>query len=49
MASAVIMSAAISDLEILIIGHSHAYWLGEFVESASSTGLIANFEKQAGP
>ena len=32
-----------TDLNILIIGHSHAYWLEQFV---NASGLFANFEKQ---
>ena len=27
---------------VLVIGHSHAYWLGKFVDAS---GLFANFEK----
>ena len=40
------MLTACSELEILIIGHSHVYWLGEFVDSTGSPGLFANFERQ---
>ena len=29
-------------LNVLVTGHSHAYWLGKFVDDA---GLFANFEK----
>ena len=31
-----------TDLNVLIIGHSHAYWLEKFVDAA---GLFANFVK----
>ena len=31
-----------TDLNVLIIGHSHAYWLEQFVDAA---GLFANFVK----
>ena len=36
------MSAAKSDLDALVLGHSHAYWLGAFIESA---GLLDDFER----
>ena len=36
------MSAAKSNLDVLVIGHSHAYWLGAFIESA---GLLDDFER----
>ena len=36
------MSAAKSDLDVLVLGHSHAYWLGAFVESA---GLLDDLER----
>ena len=36
------MSAAKSDLDVLVLGHSHAYWLGAFIESA---GLLDDFER----
>ena len=29
-------------LNVLVIGHSHAYWLGKFVDAS---GLFANFKK----
>ena len=32
-----------TDLNVLIIGHGHAYWLEKFVDVS---GLFANFEKQ---
>ena len=32
-----------TDLNVLIIGHSHAYWLEKFVDAS---GLLANFEKR---
>ena len=32
-----------TDLNVLIIGHGHAYWLEKFVDAS---GLFANFEKQ---
>ena len=35
------MSAAKSDLDVLVLGHSHAYWLGAFIESA---GLLYDLE-----
>ena len=36
------MSAAKSDLDVLVLGHSHAYWLGAFIESA---GLLDDLER----
>ena len=38
------MSAAKSDLDVLVLGHSHAYWLGAFIESA---GLLDDFERHS--
>ena len=32
-----------TDLNVLIIGHSHAYWMEKFVDAS---GLFANFEKR---
>ena len=32
-----------TDLNVLIIGHSHVYWLEKFVDAS---GLLANFEKR---
>ena len=36
------MSAAKSELDVLVLGHSHAYWLGAFIESA---GLLDDLER----
>ena len=37
------MSAAKSDLDVLVLGHSHAYWLSAFIESS---GLLDDLERQ---
>ena len=36
------MSAAKSELDVLVLGHSQAYWLGAFIESA---GLLDDLER----
>ena len=36
------MSAAKSELDVLVLGHSHAYWLGAFIEYA---GLLDDLER----
>ena len=36
------MSAAKSELDVFVLGHSHAYWLGAFTESA---GLLDDLER----
>ena len=36
------MSAAKSDLDLVVLGHSHVYWLSAFIESA---GLLADLER----
>ena len=36
------LSAAKSELDVLVLGHNHAYWLGAFIESA---GLLDDLER----
>ena len=31
-----------SSINVLVLGHSHVYWLGVFARSASPSGLFAN-------
>ena len=36
-------SSANSALNLLILGHSHIYWLGEHVRTGNPTGLFTDF------